>query len=325
MTAPAVGFARHPVTRVVLRRLALAVPLLLAVSALSFVLVSFTPGDAAHEILGTNAPEESYQKLRVELGLNQPVYEQYWHWLDNALHGNLGTSLFSGEQVTTLIRQRMPVTLSLITVSLLVILLVGVSFGLLSAVRGGIPARIVDSMAMIGFALPSFWVGAVLIDLFAVRVRWFPATGYVPLTQSVHEWARSLVLPVVALALHGVAAVAKHTREAMLDVLASEHVRMARANGIPERSIIFRHGLKNAGMRTTTVVGIQAVALLGGTVLVENVFALPGLGSLAVSSTLQHDLPVVQGLVVVFTLMVVFINLVVDLVYTLLNPRVRTY
>jgi peptide/nickel transport system permease protein len=182
----------------------------------------------------------------------------------------------------------------------------------------------VDGVSMAGYAFPSFWLGAVLISLFAVKVRWFPATGYVSLDESVSGWARALVLPVVALSLHGIAAVSKQTREAMLDVLSSEHIRMARANGIPESSIVFRHGLKSAGIRTTTILGLQAVALLGGTVLVESVFALPGLGTLAVSASIQHDLPVVQGIVVLFTCMVIVINLVIDLGYTLLNPRVRT-
>ena len=306
------------------RRLALAVPLLLVVSALCFVLVSLTPGNAAQEILGTNAPQESYDRLRLELGLDKPLYEQYWNWLTNALHGDLGTSLFSGQPVTVLIGERIPVTLSLIIASLLLILIVGVGLGVLSAVRGGALGRFVDGLSMIGYALPSFWIGAVLITVFAVKLRWFPATGYVRLTDSTTEWARALVLPVCALALHGIAAVVKQTREAMLDALGSENIRMARANGIPERSLVFRHALKSTGMRTTTILGLQAVGLLGGTVLVENVFALPGIGGLAVSASIQHDLPVVQGLVVLFTVIVIVINLLIDLAYTWLNPRVRT-
>lgn len=322
-TSPAAQLLGHPILRLVLRRALLAVPLLLVVSALSFILVSITPGNAAQEILGTNAPKESYDKLRLELGLDKPVYDQYWRWLDHALHGDLGRSLFNGQNVTTLIGERLPVTLSLIILSLVLMLLIGVGLGTLSAVRGGLLGRFVDVIALVGFALPSFWAGAVLIDLFAVKVRWLPATGYVPLTQSPSQWIRALLLPVIALGLHGIAAVAKQTREAMLDVLGSEHIRSARANGIPERSIIFRHALKSAGVRATTILGIQAVGLLGGTVLVENVFALPGVGGLAVTASLQHDLPVVQGIVVLFTLIVIAINLVIDLAYTMLNPRVR--
>lgn len=301
----------------------LAVPLLLVVSVLSFVIVSLTPGNVAQEILGTNAPPESYAQLRRELGLNLPLYEQYWHWFEHAIHGNMGESLFSGQSVTQLIGERLPVTLSLIGLSLLAILVIGVSLGVFSAVRGGVAGRLADTVSLVGFALPSFWAGAVLIAIFAVILRWLPATGYASLTQSPGEWARSLVLPVVALSMNGVAAVAKQTREAMLDVLGSEYVRMARANGIPERSIVLRHALKNAAIRTVTILGIQAVGLLGGTVLVESVFALPGLGGLAVTAATEHDLPTVQGLVVYFTLIVVVVNLLIDLSYTWLSPRVR--
>jgi peptide/nickel transport system permease protein len=314
---------RHPVVSVALRRLVLAVPLLLVVSVLSFVIVSLTPGNVAQEILGTNAPPESYAQLRRELGLNLPLYEQYWHWFEHAIHGNMGESLFSGQPVTQLIGERLPVTLSLIGLSLLAILVIGVGLGVFSAVRGGVAGRLVDTVSLVGFALPSFWAGAVLIAIFAVILRWLPATGYAPLTQSPSQWTRSLVLPVVALSMNGVAAVAKQTREAMLDVLGSEYVRMARANGIPERSIVLRHALKNAAIRTVTILGIQAVGLLGGTVLVESVFALPGLGGLAVTAATEHDLPTVQGLVVYFTLIVVVVNLLIDLSYTWLSPRVR--
>jgi peptide/nickel transport system permease protein len=305
-----------------LRRLVLAVPLLLVVSALSFVIVSLTPGDAAQEILGTNAPPGSLAKLRQELGLNLPIYEQYWRWLTHALHGDLGQSLYSGQSVAQLIAPRLPVTLSLIGLSLLAILVVGVCLGVFSAVRGGVAGRVVDTVSLIGFSVPSYWAGAVLIAIFAVTFRWLPATGYVALSESSGQWIRSLILPVVALSMNGVAAVAKQTREAMLDVLGSEYIRMARANGIPEHSLIFRHALKNAAIRTVTILGIQAVGLLGGTVLVESVFALPGLGGFAVTAAMEHDLPAVQGVVVYFTLIVVVVNLLIDLSYAWLNPRV---
>ena len=192
-----------------------------------------------------------------------------------------------------------------------------------SAWRGGAAGRGADALAMLGFSLPAFWVGAELIVIFAVWLSWFPATGYVPVGQSPAGWLHALVLPVAALSLYGIAALAKQTREGMLDVLASEHVRMARANGISPRAIMFRHGLRNASMRVVTMLGLQAVGLLGGTVLIENVFALPGLGSLMVTAATEHDLPVVAGMVVYFTLIVVAINLAVDLAYLWLNPRVR--
>lgn len=321
--ARAGALARHPVVGVVARRLAMAVPLLFVVSAVSFVLVSLTPGDAAQQILGTQAPPEAYARVREALGLDLPLYEQYWQWVTHAVTGDLGASVFTGESVTHAIGSRLPVTLALIVGSLLLSVVVGVSLGVFSAVRGGAAGRAVDAFALVGFALPAFWVGVELIAVFAVKLQWFPATGYVPWAESPSDWLRSLVLPVLALALGGVAAVAKQTREAMLDVLGSEYVRMLWANGVSARSIYFRHALKNASLSVITVLGVQAVGLLGGTILVENVFALPGLGSLAVSASIQHDLPVVQGLAVCFTVIVVIVNLMIDLAYTWLNPKVQ--
>lgn len=315
---------RLPLLSVVVRRVALAVPLLFVISVLSFVLVSLTPGDAAQAILGTQATQEQYEALRHALGMDLPLYEQYWQWLMHAVTGDLGSSLFSGETVTSAIESRLPVTLSLMFGALLVSLVVGVALGMLSAVRGGVLGRFVDGFALVGFALPNFWLGAMLIVVFAVALRWLPAIGYVAFAISPGDWLRSLVLPVLALSSSGIAALAKQTREAMLDVLAREYIRMARANGIRYRTIVFANALKNASVRVVTVLGLQAVGLLGGTVVVENVFALPGLGSLAVGSTVQHDLPVIQGIVIYFTVLVVVINLVVDLAYTWLNPKVRT-
>jgi peptide/nickel transport system permease protein len=301
----------------------MAVPLLFLVSALTFLLVSLTPGNAAHEILGTTATPQEYAALNRELGLDLPLYDQYWHWLRHAVSGDLGTSIFDHQAVSHAVAQRIPVTLSLLFGSLLVSVVFGIGLGVFSALRGGAVGRLVDGFALVGFSLPAFWVGAELIVLFAVKVDWLPATGYVPFTQSPVEWLRSLVLPVFALSLYGIAATAKQTREAMLDVLASEHIRMARANGISVRSVTFKHALRNASMPVVTVLGVMAVGLLGGTVLVENVFALPGLGSLMVTAATQHDLPVVVGMAVYFTLMVVVINLFIDLGYAWLDPRVR--
>jgi peptide/nickel transport system permease protein len=312
------------ILRVVGRRLLVSVPLLFVVSSLTFVLVSLTPGDAAHQILGSQAPPEAYQKLRHALGLDLPLYEQYWRWLKNVFEGDLGASLFTEERVTHAINGRLPVTLSLIVGAILVSVTVGILLGVLSALRGGVIGRAVDAFSLVGFALPEMWLAAQLIVLFAVILRWFPATGYVTLSESPLEWLRSITLPVIALSVGGVAAIAKQTREAMLDVLGSEHIRMAWANGIPRRSVVFRHALKNAAVPVVTLGGLQAVSLLGGTVIVENVFGLPGLGWLAVNAVIRHDLPMIQGIIVYFTVMVILINLIIDLTYSWLNPRIRT-
>lgn len=318
------GFLRRPLVRVVGRRLVMAVPLLFAVSVLTFILVALAPGDATQAILGAEASPDAYARLRAELGLDLPLYQQYWEWLKDAIHGDLGMSLFSGESVTHAISNRLPVTVALMAGSLLVSLVIGVSLGVLSAVRGGRLARTVDAFALIGFAVPAFWLGAELIVLFAVKLSWFPATGYVPFAQSSAGWLQSLTLPVIALAFGGIAALAKQTREAMLDTLSSEYITMAWANGVPARSVILHHALKNASIRVVTILGLQAVSLLGGTVVVENVFALPGLGSLAASATSRNDIPVIQGIVLYYTVMVIVVNLVIDIAYSWLNPRVGT-
>lgn len=308
---------------VVGRRIARGIPLFFVVTALSFLLVSLTPGDAARAILGDRATADEYARLHHALGLDQPLYEQYGKWIVDAAHGDLGTSLYSGQSVSGTILERLPVTFSLIAGALIGMVLLGVAFGATSAARGGLLARFVDGFSLLGFAVPSFWAGALLIALFAVRLGWLPPTGYVRFADSPFGWAESLVLPVTALAISGMAAIAKQTREAMLDALASEYVRMARVSGVSPASIVLRHALKNSSIRIVTVIGLQAVGLLGGTVIIESVFALPGVGSLAVNAVLQQDLPVIQGVVVVFTVVVVIINLIVDLSYAWLNPKVR--
>jgi peptide/nickel transport system permease protein len=312
-----------PVVRVVIRRLLLAVPLLVVVSALSFVLQTLSPTQAVNVILphGTDAQKA---QLSRQLGFNLALYDQYWHWLTRALSGNLGASYFTGQTVSGLIAQRFTVTLSLIIPTMLVMFVVGVGFGVVSAVRGGAVGRAVDGVSLIWFAMPGFWVGAVLVAFFAVKLRWLPAIGYVPISQSPGEWARSMILPVTALALLPIAVMARQMREAMMDVLASEHVRMAWANGIPPRLVYYRLALKNASGRAVTVGGLQVIGLLAGSLFVEQVFQLPGLGSALTTAASQGDVPVTQGIVVFFTVIIVGINLVVDLVYALLDPRVRT-
>lgn len=312
-----------PLLQAIAKRVVIGVVVLALVTALSFILVSVTPGDPAREILGLQATPEQYSALRHALGLNLPLPEQYSHWVRHVLTGDLGQSALSSQDVVSLINARLPVTLSLMVGSLLVSLIVGALAGISSATRGGVVGRLIDGSALLGFALPPFWLGGVLISLFAVAVRWLPATGYVPFEQSPSAWLQSLVLPVITLALGGVAAVAKQTREAMLEALGSEYIRMARASGVPSRSLIYKHALKNVGPRIVTVLGLLAVGLLGGTVVVEVVFALPGLGSLAVNATTQHDIPVVQGVVLYFTAIVVIINLLVDIVCVVLNPKLK--
>ncbi|MFD5794135.1 ABC transporter permease [Streptomyces diastatochromogenes] len=309
--------------RLVVRRLLSSTPLLFLVSALTFVLVSLVPGDPARTIVGQHATVEQYETVRRQLGLDEPLPVQYWHWLVRVFHGDLGTSLFSGEPVTSVLNNRLPVSLSLITAGTMVSGVLGVLLGLLSARRGGLLVKAVDVLALVGLAVPAFWFALVLIAVGAVRLRWFPVTGYVPLADDPVEWGRSLVLPVLSLSLSAVAIIAKQTRDSVLDTLGRDFIRVMQANGFSRRSILYRHVLRNAALPLVTVLGVVLVSLLAAAVFVETVFAMPGLGSLTQQATVQHDIPVIQGAVLYITILVVLVNLSVDLAYGRLDPRVR--
>ncbi|MEU6355408.1 ABC transporter permease [Streptomyces sp. NPDC047072] len=308
---------------IILRRLGLSVPLLLVVSAITFLLESFVPGDPARTLLGLNATPEQYAALRAALHLNQPVVTQYWLYLSGVLHGDLGSSLFTDEPVLGLIGQRLPVTLALVIGATGLASLVGVLLGVFSATRGRVGRRVVDVVSLLGGALPNFWIALLLVALFAVKFALFPATGYTPFTQSPGQWANGLVLPVVALAIGGVAMIAKVTRDAMLSTLGLDHVRTLRASGISPASIVWKHALRGCGLPVVTTIGLTMIAFIPGTILIENVFTLPGLGTTVVDATNQHDLPVVQGVALTFTVLVIVVNLLVDVLYGLLNPKVR--
>lgn len=316
--------------RLIGRRLGISVVLIFVVSLLTFVLESLAPNDVAKTILSRNSTtggsysQEAYLQLRHQLGLDRPILVQYLSWLGHALRGDLGDSPISGLSVTSEVASRLPVTLSLVLLGTAVTAVVGVGLGVLSAVRGGVLGRVVDGLALLGAAIPSFWFALVLVTLFAVTVPLFPATGYVPLSEAPGEWARGLVLPIATLAVPGVAVFAKHARDAMLETLSRDFVTALRANGASERSIVLRHGLRNGSIQVVTVVGLTFIGIFMGTVFIEDVFAMPGLGGLATSAATQYDMPMVQGVVVMFTLVVVVVNLLVDLVYGWLNPKVRT-
>lgn len=310
--------------RIIGFRAVTAIPLILLVSFLIFLLESLVPGNPAQTILGQNATPQNVAALDRQLGLNKPLLTGYWTWLDGVLHGHLGTSVISGEHVGALLSGRLAVTLSLVILSVIVSGIVGVAFGLISARRGGWLGRMLDVVSLAGLALPSFWVGTVLVVLLAVKVRIFPASGYETFAQSPWGWFEHLILPVAALSLLGVASVAKQSRDAILSALEADYIAMLRGNGMSEREIMLKHVLRNAAMPIVTVLGVVAIGTLGGTVFVESVFVLPGLGSQATQSTVDHDLPVILGIGLYFTVIVVIINLLVDLTYGLLNPRAKT-
>ncbi|MEV6006989.1 ABC transporter permease [Streptomyces sp. NPDC051976] len=311
------------ILRLVARRLLSSAPLLFVVSGLTFVLVSLVPGDPARTIAGQHATAEQYASVRAQLGLDRPLAAQYWHWLEKVFHGDLGSSLFSGEPVTSLLNSRLPVSLSLIVAGTVVSGLLGVGLGLASARRGGLLVRTVDGLSLLGLAVPAFWFALVLIALFAVKLPWFPVTGYVPLLDDPAQWARSLVLPVLSLSLGAVAIIAKQTRDSVLDTLGKDFIRVMEANGFRRRSLLYRHVMRNAALPVVTVLGVVLVNLLAAAVFVETVFAMPGMGSLTQQATVEHDIPVIQGAVLYITVLVVVVNLLVDLAYGRLDPRVR--
>jgi peptide/nickel transport system permease protein len=311
-------------TKILVRWLIGTIPVLLIVSVLTFVLSSLVPGNAARNILGINATAEQVDLLTREMGLNDPLPIRYWNWLTGAVQGDLGVSVINGQQVSEAIGVRVGATASLIIGALVLAAVLGVTLGIVSALRGGWVGKLVDVIAVVGLAIPGFWFGLVLVALFAVGWQIFPATGYVAPGVSIAEWLRSLVLPVVTLAVPAAAPVAKQTRDGMLTALGKDYVRVLRARGISERSIVMKHALRNAAAPVVTVLGIIAVVLLGGTVLVETVFLIPGLGGLSVSATATHDIPMIQGLAVVFAIIVMIVNLAIEIVYAVINPKVRT-
>ena len=312
--------------RQTVRWLVSSLVLLFVITALTFVLALMAPGDAAKAILSSQSGSyttQQYQQMRHALGIDQPLPVQYWHWLDGVLHGSLGADLFSGQPVTLELNARLGPSLSIIAGTVILSGLVGVSLGIVSALRGGALGRLVDVVSLAGLAFPNFWLALVLLELLAVKVQVFPATGYAPLSAGPGPWLRSIALPVLALSAGGVAFVAKQTRDSLSEVMARDFVVMLRARGLSRRSVVLRHALRNAAIPVVTVLGLLLVGLLGGTVLIENVFSIPGLGQEAVTAAGSHDLPVIEGVAFYFTVVVVIVNLLVDVSYRLLNPRMR--
>ena len=307
----------------ILRRLGLSVPLLFVVTAVTFVLESLVPGNTARAIIGATGSQAAYERLRRQLGLNHPIWYQYTHYINGVLHGNLGVSAITGAPVSAMLAQRVPVTLSLVGLTTLFCGVVGIALGVVSAVRGGWLGKLLDFLSYAGLALPNFWLGLVLVLLFSVTVHLFPSIGYVGPSTSLSGWLLSLCLPALALGLAGIAGVAKQSRDSMMDALQSQYIRTLRASGLSRWRIIWKHALRNAAIPAITVIGLVFVSSLSTSVFIEQVFVLPGLGSLAVTATGQHDVTVIEGIALYFTLFVVAANLLLDVVYAALNPKIR--
>jgi peptide/nickel transport system permease protein len=304
------------------QRIALSLVLLWVVVTFTFLLLQFVPGDPAAVILGGQGTPSQIAQLRGQLGLDRPVIAQYGTWLGNVLHADLGRSVISGQSVSSILNQRAPVTISLALAATLVSVVVGVGMGILAAVRGGWVDRTVRFAAGLGAAVPNFWLGALLVLVFSVWLGILPSVGYTSLFRAPVSWARYMVLPIAAVAAASVAGVARQTRASMSMELQSDYVQTLRGAGLSRRSIVYKHALRNASIPIVTVVGWLFVGLLGGAVLVEQVFALPGLGQATVQAISTNDIPVLQGLVIYTTVIVLIVNLLIDLAYAWLNPKV---
>ncbi len=310
--------------KLVSRRLLALVPLLLIVSVLTFSFTSLLPSDPVDLIIGDTGTQEQYEVVRERLGLNQPVILRYVQWLGRAAQGDLGTSFFNSVSVADAVMQRLPVTLSLTLVSALIAVAVGIAAGIAAALR---PRSWIDRLATVGAtigqAIPNFWFGLLLVAVFAVNMRWFPATGFTPISASPWEWLRSVTLPAIALGLSSSAAIARQVRSAMVGVLQQDYIRAARAQGLSSRRVILKHALTNAMVPVVAVLSFQITVLLGGSLIVEQVFSINGLGTLAITAVRQQDIPMIQGLVLVMVGLVVLVQLATDIVYGFLNPKAR--
>lgn len=310
--------------RFVLRRLVGAIPLLFLISIITFSLVLMLPGDPALTIAGDAASEQTVEAIRERLGENDPIVERYLDWIGGALTGDFGSSLFTDTSVASAIWQRVPVTLSLTVVSLVIALMISLPAGLIAGLRPGSGFdRVLTLGASMGVAIPSFWLGLMLSVIFAVNNDWLPAIGYVSITADPLDWLAHMLLPALSLGLASSATLTRQLRSSVITVMQQDYIRTARAKGLRRRTVVLKHLLKNASVPAVTALGLQIPILLSGTVIIEGLFSINGIGQYAVSAVLLRDLPVVQAVVLLSAVVVVVTNLAVDVSYAYLNPKTR--
>jgi peptide/nickel transport system permease protein len=308
----------------IVRRVLATIPVMAVVALFVFSLLYIAPGDPAAVIAGDQATPADVERIRASLGLDRPYLVRFGAWLWDILRGDLGVSIFTNLPVSTMIQQRIEPTLSLMVVTLLLAVSLAVPMGVLAAWKQGtILDRAVMGFAVLGFSVPVFVVGYLLAYVFALELDWLPVQGYTPIARGFWPWLENLILPAIALGGVYIALIARITRATMLEVLQQDYIRTARAKGVGQRSILFLHALKNAAVPIVTVIGIGIALLIGGAVVTESVFAIPGLGRLTVDAILRRDYPVIQGVVLLFSFVYVLVNLVIDLAYTLFDPRIR--
>ncbi|MGY2905515.1 peptide/nickel transport system permease protein [Bradyrhizobium sp. URHC0002] len=307
-----------------LRRLLSTIPVLLIVAVFIFLMLRLTPSDPAAIIAGDNANAEQVAQIRSQLGLDKPMMQQFFIWSGRVLTGDFGESFFFKKTVAALIGERIEPTLSLAALTMVLAVLIAVPLGVLAAHRqGSWIDRTVMGFSVLGFSMPSFVVAYLLIYLFAVWLGWLPVQGYQRIAEGIGGWLRGLVLPSLTLSVIFVALIARMTRTSLLEVLSEDYIRTARAKGQSERKVLFRHALRNAAVPIVTVIGLSVALLIGGVIVTESVFTIPGLGRLTVDAVLARDYPTIQAVVLLFSVVYVMINLAVDMIYTVLDPRIR--
>ncbi len=310
--------------RYTLQRILAMFPVLIVVAIVTFSLIHITPGDPVSLMAGDLATPEQKEAIRKDMGLDRPIYEQLVIYFSDLLRGDLGESIFNKFKVTTLISQRLEPTLFIAVFSQLVSIIIAIPLGILAAWKANTWVdRVVMVIAVLGLAIPSFWLGANLIWVFAVKLHWFPAFGYIPISEGVVPWIKSITLPSISVGFISAALIARMTRASMLEVLREDYVRTARAKGLGEQAVLLGHAFKNASIPVVTIIGIGIAGLVSGLVVTEAVFGIPGVGRLIVDAVNRRDYPVIQGVILMFTVAYVLINLFVDLIYGYLDPRIR--
>ncbi len=310
--------------RLLVSRLLAAIPLMFVVATLVFFLAQLNPVDPAATVLGDDASLEAIEAKRAEMGIDRPLITQYWDWFTSAITGDLGENWFNGEEITTELADRAPVTLAVVFGSLTVAALIGVTLGVTAALNAGRwPDRLITVVSSLGLAVPNFWIGILLAFYVGVRLQWLPAIWPPTRPESIFQWIEALILPCTALGISASAAVARQARSSMIGVLQRDYIRTALAKGLPVRRVVSKHAMRNAAIPVVTMLGFQTSALIGGSIFVELVFNIPGLGLYGVDAVLRKNLPVLLAFVMVAALVVVLVNIILDLSYAWLNPKVR--
>lgn len=308
----------------ILRRLLIAIPVLFGISIIAFFMVRLVPGDTVTAMLGTNYNEAQAEILRQKYGLDQSIFIQYGIWIMSLFKGDLGISSFTNEPVMDLIIGRLPVTLELTIISILFALLIAIPLGTFSALKRNTPVDYGASFfGMFGISIPNFWLGTLMILLFSLHLSWLPSSGFVPISDGMWSNLKTMLMPGIALGTSVGAVTMRMTRSSMLEVLGEEYMKMAKAKGVNRSRLIWKHGLRNALVPVITVLGIQAGYLLGGSIIIEQIFSLPGIGQLALQAISNRDYSLLQGTILFIASAFVLINLAVDIIYAMINPRIR--